>query len=51
MCMKAAINPRSLSLFLGTVTPALSKSEKQEKDKDKLQKGQQQQHAKPCTGK
>ena len=51
MCMKAAISARSLSLLLGTVAPAFSQREKQEKDKGKPQQGQQQQHAKPCKGK
>ena len=51
MCMRSAISAGALSLLLGTVAPAFSQREKQEKDKGKPQQGQQQQHAKPRKGK
>jgi|WetSurMetagenome_2_1015567.scaffolds.fasta_scaffold09397_9 hypothetical protein len=44
MCMKSTIRAGSLSLLLGTVAPACSLREQQEKEKGKPPQEQQAQH-------
>lgn len=48
MCMKAAVSAGSLSLLRGTVAPACSEPEQQQKDEGKPQNGPHPQGAKPC---
>ena len=45
MCMKSAISAGALSLLLGTIAPAFSQREQQDKEKRKPQQGRQQQQA------
>jgi len=48
MSIKSAISAGALFLLLGTIAPAFSQREQQEKEKGKPQQGQQQQQARPA---